>query len=58
MQHVDTKKKRRFVFEKQDEQDGPKYAAQCGTTAAIRKFKHIFPNLNESTVRPWLKKCS
>ena len=27
-----------------------------GTTAAIRKFKHRFPNLNESTVRSWFKK--
>ena len=25
-------------------------------TAVIRKFKHRFPNLNESTVQPWLKK--
>ena len=56
LQQVHTKKKRRFVYEEKDKQDVAKYAAQYDTTAAIRKFKHRFPNLNESTVRPWLKK--
>ena len=56
LQQVDTKKKRHFVYEEKDKQDVAKYAAHCGTTAAIRKFKHKFPNLNDSTVRPWLKK--
>lgn len=56
MQQVDTKKKKRSVYEEKDKQDIAKYAAQFGTTAAIRKFKHRFPNLNESTVRPWLKR--
>ena len=32
-----------------------KYAAICGVTAAIRKFQSKFPNLTESTVRPWVK---
>ena len=56
LHQLDKKKKRRFVYRENYKQDVAKYAAQCGTTAAIRKFKHIFPNLNESTVRPWLKK--
>ena len=41
LQQVDTKKKRCFVYEEKEKQDVAKYAAQCGTTAAIRKFKHI-----------------
>ena len=49
------KKKGRFVY-KEDKQDVKKYAAQCGTTAAIREIKHEFTDLNESTVWPWLKK--
>ena len=57
MQPVDAKKKRRFVYEKKDNRDIVKYSAQCGTIAAIRKFKSRFPNLNENTVRSWLKKC-
>ena len=56
LQQVHTKKKRRFDYKEENKQDIGKYAAQCGTTAAIRKFKHRFPNLNESIVRPWLKK--
>ena len=56
LQQVDTKKKRRFVYEEKNKQDIAKYAAECGTTAAIREFKHRFPNLNESTVRRCPKK--
>ena len=56
MQPVDAKKKRRFVYEKKDNRDIVKYSAQCGTIAAIRKFKRRFPNLNENTVRSWPKK--
>ena len=56
LQQVDTKKKRCFVYEEKDKQDVAKYAAQCGTRAAIRKFKPKFPNLKESTVWRWLKK--
>ena len=56
MQPVDAKKKRRFVYEKKDNRDIAKYSAQCGTIAAIRKFKRRFPNLNENTVRSWPKK--
>ena len=50
LQQVDTKKKRRFVYEEKDKEDVAQYAVQCGCTAAIRKFKHRFLNLNESTV--------
>ena len=56
MQPLDAKKKRRFVYEKKDNRDIAKYSAQCGTIAAIRKFKRRFPNLNENTVRSWPKK--
>ena len=56
MQPLDAKKKRRFVYEKKDNRDIAKYSAQCGTIAAIRKFKPRFPNLNENTVRSWPKK--
>ena len=56
LQQVDKKKNRRFVYKEKDKQDVAKYGAQCDTTAAIRKFKQRFPNLNESTFRPWLKR--
>ena len=56
LQQVDTKTKRCLFYEEKDKQDVAKYTAQCGTTAASRKFKHRFPNLNESTVRPCLEK--
>ena len=56
LQQVDTKKKKCFVYEEKHKQDVAKYAAQCGTTAAITKFKHTFSNLNESNVQAWLKK--
>ena len=48
--------KKRVVCEEKDKQEIAKYAAVCGVTAAIRKFKQKFPNLNESTVRPGVKK--
>ena len=48
-------KKKRVVYGGKDKQEIAKYAAVCGVTAAIRKFKQKFPNLNESTVRPWVK---
>ena len=37
-----------------DTLDTLKYAAQFGTATAIRKFKHRFPNSNESTMQPGL----
>ena len=33
-----------------------KYACSHGVTNAIRFFKKEFPNLTESTVRPWVSK--
>ena len=53
---ADAKNKKRVVYEEKDKQEMAKYAAVCGVTAAIRKFKQKFPNLNESKVRPWVKK--
>ena len=41
LQQVDTKEKRCFVYKEKYEQDVGKYAGQCGTTAATRKFKQI-----------------
>ena len=57
-QQVDTKKKRHFVYEEKNKQDVAKYRAQRSTTAAIRKSKHRFPSIDESTVRPWLSKST
>ena len=51
LQQVDIKKKRRFVYKEKDKEYVAKYAAQCGTTAAMRKLKHRFLNLNESIIR-------
>ena len=53
---ADAKNKKRVVYEENDKQEIGKYAAVCLVAAAIRKFKQKFPNLNESTVRPWVKK--
>ena len=48
-------KKKLTVYAEKDIQEIAKYAAICGVTAAIRKFQPKFPNLTESTVRPWVK---
>ena len=53
---ADAKNKERVVYEEKDKQEIAKYATVCGVTATIRKFKQKFANLNESTVRPWVKK--
>ena len=52
LQQLDTNKKICFVYKGKDKQDVTKYAAQCVSKAAVRKLKHRFPNLNESTVQP------
>ena len=48
------KKKKQTIYAEKDKQEIAKYAAICGVTAAIRKFQTRFPNLTESTVRPWV----
>ena len=48
-------KKKLTVYAEKDMQEIAKYAVICGVTAAIRKFQPKFPNLAESTVRPWVK---
>ena len=48
-------KKKQTVFAKGDKQEIEKQAAICGVTVAIRKFQPKFPNLTESTRRPWVK---
>ena len=49
------KEKKRSLYEEKDKEDIAKYAAQFGTTAAVRKFKQRFSNLTESTVRTCVK---
>ena len=44
------------VYREKDKQEIAKYAAMCGATATVRKFKVKFPRLTESTIRPWVKK--
>ena len=53
---ADAKNKERVVYEEKDNQEIAKYATVCGVTAAIRKLRQKFANLNENTVRPWVKK--
>ena len=36
LQQVDTKKRRRFVYEEKDKRDVTKYEVQFGTTAGIK----------------------
>ena len=45
------------VYDEKDKQEIAKYAPTHGFTAALRKIKEKFPNINESTVRPFVKKC-
>ena len=44
------------MYQEKDNQEIAKYAAMCGATATVRKFKVKFPKLTESTIRPWVKK--
>ena len=48
-------KKKQTVYAEKDKQEVAKYVAICGVTAAIRKFQPKFPNLTQSTMRPWVK---
>ena len=51
LQQVDTKKKRRFVYEEKDNEMSQNMKFSLVLQQALsRKFKHRFPNLNESTV--------
>ena len=45
LQQAHSKKMRQSVYEEKVKQDVAKYAAQCGTKTAIRKFKDRSPNL-------------
>ena len=47
-------KNRRQTYKEEEKIRITKYANSYGTTAAIKFFKNEFPNLRESTVRPWL----
>ena len=50
---IKKKTKERVVYQEKDKQEIAKYAAMCGATATVRKFKVKFPRLTES---PWVKK--
>ena len=45
------------VYDEKDKQEIAKYAPTHGFAAALRKIKEKFPNINESTVSPFVKKC-
>ena len=47
-----SKIKERVVYQEKDKQEIAKYAAMCGATATVRKFKVKFPRLTESMIRP------
>ena len=53
--HPETKK-RRVMYKEEEKMKVVKYACSHGVTNAIRFFKKEFPNLTESTVRPWVNK--
>ena len=50
------RKLKRAVYDEKDKQESVKYASTHGFAAAVRKIKPKFPNLNISTVNPWVKK--
>ena len=53
--HPETKK-RRVMYKEEEKMKVVKYACSHGVTNATRFFKKEFPNLTESTVRPWVSK--
>ena len=53
--HPETKK-RRVMYKEEEKMKVVKYVCSHGITNEIRFFKKEFPNLTESTVRPWVNK--
>ena len=53
--HPETKK-RRVTYKEEEKVKVAKYARSHGVTNTIRFFKKEFPNLTESSVRPWVSK--
>ena len=53
--HPETKK-RRVMYKEEEKMTVVKYVCSHGVTNEIRFFKKEFPNLTESTVRPWVNK--
>ena len=51
-----TVNKKRSAYGEKEKQEIAKYALTHGNAAAVRKFRKSYPNLNESTVRPWVKR--
>ena len=56
MQLMDTKEDKDFVYKEKDKQKIAEYLVKSSTTGTIKKIKHKYPNLNENTVWPWLKR--
>ena len=50
------KKRKRTKYTEEEKMKIVKYAASHGVASALRYFRKDFPNLTESTVRPWLSK--
>ena len=44
------------MYKEEEKMKVVKYTCSHGVTNAIRFFKNEFPNLTESTVRPWVNK--
>ena len=49
-------KKRRVTYKEEEKMKVVKYGCSHGVTSTVRFFKKDFPNLMESTVRPWVSK--
>ena len=49
-------KRKRTTYLEEDKSKLAKHANRYGTANTIKQFKRDFPNLSESTVRPWLDK--
>ena len=55
MNLVGSEKRSRVRYKEVDKLKIAKYANEHGSTKAINHFKHDFPKLSESTIRPWLQ---
>ena len=53
---ISARKLKSAVYDEKDKQEISKYPFTHRLAVAVRKIKLKFPNLNESTVRLWVKK--
>ena len=56
VQSMSPVKRKRTTYREDEKIKIAKYANTHGTSSAIRHFKQDFPNLSESTLRPWVAK--